>query len=101
MRTYDHLRKVFIGAELELSDLYLLESFQISYLPGWVSESDFACVIKHNPGTTVSHNPEEIHEVLISPEWNYRFKVYSEAEGDKIKYWKTIEDSCPMHETEI
>lgn len=279
MRTYDHLRKVFSGAELELSDLYLLESFQISYLPGWVSESDFACVIEHNPGiaaffekkyppiaefisriskeyssaghqanvhecvdrllwtiadllvynscpevydslkfhswdfaeitdiaslegmtvidagagtgraalqaaeyasvvyavepvtrlrqfirekasslalsnlytvdgflhdlpfpdsfadvlitshalgwkleeelpefervvkkggfvihcpgTAVSQKPEEIHEVLISPEWNYRFKVYSEADGDKIKYWKTIKDSCPMHETEI
>ena len=44
---------MFSGVELELSDLYLLESFQISYLPGWIPEEEFACVIEHNPEIAV------------------------------------------------
>jgi ubiquinone/menaquinone biosynthesis C-methylase UbiE len=50
MGTVDHFRRMFSGVSLELEDLFLLEPFQISYLPGWVPEESFTCVLKANPG---------------------------------------------------
>jgi SAM-dependent methyltransferase len=40
---------MFRGAALELEDLYLLEGFQISYLPGWVPERAFAALLHAYP----------------------------------------------------
>mgnify|MGYP000433289758 CR=1 FL=1 len=34
---------------LEIEDFYLLEEFQIAYLPGWVPEREFAVVLWANP----------------------------------------------------
>jgi hypothetical protein len=42
-------KKMFKGVTLEVDDLYLLESFQISYLPGWVAERDFAALLWDYP----------------------------------------------------
>jgi SAM-dependent methyltransferase len=38
-------RRMFAGVSLEVEDLYLLESFQISYFPGWVPERELAAVL--------------------------------------------------------
>ncbi len=43
------LRKLFAGADLCIEDLYLLEPFQIEYLPGWLPERDLACVLWAHP----------------------------------------------------
>jgi len=40
---------MFNGVSLEVEDLYLLESFQISYLPGWVPEREFGVVLQAYP----------------------------------------------------
>jgi len=34
---------------LEIDDILLLESFQISYLPGWVPEKEFAAILIARP----------------------------------------------------
>ena len=34
---------------LEIEDLYLLEPFQIAYLPGWIPEREFAVVLENCP----------------------------------------------------
>ena len=39
------LRDFFRGVTLEVEDLFLLEAFQIGYLPGWAPERDFAAVL--------------------------------------------------------
>jgi ubiquinone/menaquinone biosynthesis C-methylase UbiE len=39
------LRDFFQGATLEIEDLYLLEAFQIGYLPGWAPERALAAVL--------------------------------------------------------
>jgi ubiquinone/menaquinone biosynthesis C-methylase UbiE len=41
----DTFRRMFQGASLEVEDLFLLESFQIGYLPGWVPERELAAVL--------------------------------------------------------
>ena len=43
------LRELFAGADLHIGDLYLLESFQIEYLPGWVPERELALVLWAHP----------------------------------------------------
>ena len=43
------MRKLFAGADLHIEDLYLLESFQIEYLPGWVPERELALVLWAHP----------------------------------------------------
>lgn len=45
MASADTFRRIFQGASLEVEDLFLLEAFQISYLPGWVPEREFAAVL--------------------------------------------------------
>ena len=45
MSQADFFRKFFDGADLELEDLYLLESFQFTYFPGWAPEREFAHVL--------------------------------------------------------
>jgi SAM-dependent methyltransferase len=42
-------KKMFSGAQLEIDDLLLLESFQISLFPGWVPEKEFAAVLQTRP----------------------------------------------------
>ena len=42
---YSTFRRLFKGVSLKVEDLYLLESFQISYFPGYVSEREFAAVL--------------------------------------------------------
>jgi hypothetical protein len=42
-------KRMFGGVCLEVEDLYLLESFQIGYLPGWVPEREFAAVLWAHP----------------------------------------------------
>ena len=43
------LRKLFADADLHIEDLYLLESFQIEYLPGWLPERELASVLWAHP----------------------------------------------------
>ncbi len=43
------LRELFAGADLRIEDLYLLESFQIEYLPGWAPERELALVLWAHP----------------------------------------------------
>jgi SAM-dependent methyltransferase len=45
MAASDAFRRMFQGCSLEVEDLFLLESFQIGYLPGWVPEREFAAVL--------------------------------------------------------
>ncbi|MEN3190476.1 MAG: methyltransferase domain-containing protein [Atribacterota bacterium] len=40
---------MFPTEKLEFEDFYLLEAFQIAYLPGWISEREFAVVLWANP----------------------------------------------------
>jgi hypothetical protein len=42
-------KRMFAGAILEVDDLFLLESFQIAYLPGWVPEREFGAVLHARP----------------------------------------------------
>ena len=42
-------KRMFKGACLEAEDLFLLEPFQIGYLPGWVPEQEFAAVLSAHP----------------------------------------------------
>ncbi len=42
-------RQFFRGADLRAADMLLLEAFQISYLPGWVPEREFAAVLHAYP----------------------------------------------------
>jgi SAM-dependent methyltransferase len=44
------MKKMFPGLVLDPEDLYLLESFQIGYLPGWVPESELATLLRWYPG---------------------------------------------------
>jgi hypothetical protein len=45
MSKSNFFKKFFRGAILEVEDLYLLESFQISYWPGWIPERELAAVL--------------------------------------------------------
>lgn len=49
MSSADAFRRMFLGVSLELDDLYLLEPFQIGYLPGWVPERALAAVLWEVP----------------------------------------------------
>jgi ubiquinone/menaquinone biosynthesis C-methylase UbiE len=49
MSTADTFKRMFSGVALEIEDLYLLESFQISYFPGWVPERELAAVLWEYP----------------------------------------------------
>lgn len=49
MTSTDFFKNFFKGATLEIEDLFLLESFQIEYLPGWVPEKEFAAVLIEYP----------------------------------------------------
>jgi len=55
------LRTLFSGVNLEVEDLFLLEAFQIGYLPHWVPERDFAAVLWAYPAIhrflTHKHRP--------------------------------------------
>jgi SAM-dependent methyltransferase len=43
------LRKIFHGTNLTLEDLYLLETFQINYLPDRLPEKEFAAILFSHP----------------------------------------------------
>lgn len=45
----NYFKKLYKGVTLEVEDLFLLESFQIAYLPGWVPEPEFAAVLRSRP----------------------------------------------------
>jgi len=47
--TYNRFTRFFKGVSLEVEDLFLLESFQIGYFPGWVPEREFAAVLQAHP----------------------------------------------------
>ena len=49
MTAADTFRRMFQGASLEVEDLFLLESFQIGYWPGWVPERELAAVLWADP----------------------------------------------------
>jgi hypothetical protein len=68
---------VFASATLEADDLFLLESYQIAYLPGWVPER-------------IRRGEDDIHTVLINTPRFYRFAEYDEADARKRKYWKEM-----------
>ena len=42
-------KEFFKGAELEVEDLFLLEGFQFSYIPGWIPEREFSAVLQAYP----------------------------------------------------
>ena len=42
---YSTFKRLFKGVSLKVEDLYLLEAFQISYFPGYVSERELAAVL--------------------------------------------------------
>ncbi len=84
MSCIDRFRSMFPGLDLEVEDLYLLEAFQIGYLPGWVSERALAAVLwaypslkrfllyKHPPirdlveSAMLRHGPVEDAETLAA-----------------------------------
>ncbi len=43
--TYSLFRNIFKGVSLKVDDLYLLESFQISYFPGYMPERELAAIL--------------------------------------------------------
>jgi ubiquinone/menaquinone biosynthesis C-methylase UbiE len=45
MSSAETMRRFLKGASLEIEDLFLLEAFQIGYLPGWVPERELAAVL--------------------------------------------------------
>lgn len=45
MSHYDVFKQSYKGVSLEVEDLYLLESFQIGYFPGYVPERELAAVL--------------------------------------------------------
>ncbi len=47
--TFDRFKHMFKEVSLDVEDLFLLESFQISYLPGWIPEREFAAVLLAYP----------------------------------------------------
>jgi len=49
MSSTDTFKRMFSGVVLEVEDLFLLESFQVEYFPGWVPEVEFAVVLRENP----------------------------------------------------
>lgn len=49
MTILDVFQRMFEGASLEVEDLFLLETYQIGLLPGWVPEREFAAVLWANP----------------------------------------------------
>lgn len=49
MTPYTPFKESFKEVSLEIEDLFLLEAFQIGYLPGWVSEPEFAAVLRAYP----------------------------------------------------
>lgn len=44
------MKRMFPGVELVPEDLYLLEPFQLGYLPGWAPEAELACLLRACPG---------------------------------------------------
>ncbi|UCH42856.1 MAG: class I SAM-dependent methyltransferase [Dehalococcoidales bacterium] len=60
MSLADAFKRMFKGAYLEVEDLFLLESFQIGYLPGVVPERELAVVLHEHPAIKhylVKRNP--------------------------------------------
>jgi ubiquinone/menaquinone biosynthesis C-methylase UbiE len=51
--TLNLFRRIFKGVTLKVEDLYLLESFQIGYLAGYVTERDLAAVLWAYPPVKV------------------------------------------------
>ncbi|MCD4847629.1 MAG: class I SAM-dependent methyltransferase [Candidatus Aegiribacteria sp.] len=49
MASVELFKEIFRGVVLEIEDIYLLEPFQIAYLPGWIPEREFASVLEHRP----------------------------------------------------
>lgn len=49
MSSADTFRRMYREVSLEVEDLYLLESFQIAYFPGWVPERELAVVLWEYP----------------------------------------------------
>jgi SAM-dependent methyltransferase len=47
--TSQMFRRMFRDATLQIDDLFLLESFQISHLPGWVPEQELGVVLGARP----------------------------------------------------
>jgi hypothetical protein len=47
--TSQALRRMFENATLEIDDLFLLESFQIALLPGWVPDRELGVVLGARP----------------------------------------------------
>ncbi len=49
MKYEDHCRRLFQGVELNIEDLYLLESYQIAYLRERAPQREMAAVLQANP----------------------------------------------------
>ena len=49
MQIDNHFRQMFPNVSLEIGDMFLLEAFQIAYLPGWAPEEELASVLLAHP----------------------------------------------------
>lgn len=113
MGRIDTFKSMFAGANLEIEDLFLLEAFQIAYLPGWVPEEELGLVLKGHPeiGKYLrKRNPETagfLERVELEASKEYDQKSYDRAcerivwtIADLLVYNKCPEvyDQLPFHE---
>jgi ubiquinone/menaquinone biosynthesis C-methylase UbiE len=83
MATAENFKKMFPGVTLNIEDLFLLETFQIGYLPGWIPEPEFAVVLKTHPeiGTFLRKKNPDVSEFLDQVEANFsKFTDVNEQE---------------------
>lgn len=89
------LRKLFADVELGIEDLYLLESFQIEYLPGWIPERELALVLWAHPSIDRFLRvkcPEVTQFLDATKVRNVRFEDRSDlARAENVVVW-TIAD---------
>ncbi len=86
MRYSEHLRKLFPNICLTVEDLFLLETFQIKYLPERVPKKEFSALLRANP---------IIHRFLVSkhpPIKNFVDSVLKE--NNPITDKNLIEEYC-------
>lgn len=86
MASIDVFKGMFAGADIEIDDLFLLEAFQIEYLPGWVPEKELQVVLKERPeiGRYLRTRSPEIVEFLDQVE----------SRATKIGREKSFEKCC-------
>lgn len=89
MATAEMFNNMFPGVTLAIEDLFLLETFQIGYLPGWLPEPEFAVMLKTHPeiGTFLRKKNPDVSEYLDQVE-----ATFSKSIGidEQVKCFDTI-----------